>query len=540
VPGQEKPLQPLDVVSVGLYAQDQWRVNDQMRVTFGARFDRPNFGDNGFKNAQVDAMNFRNAEGASVKYSTSKLPDASVLISPRVGFNWDVKGDRSFQVRGGTGVFTGRPAYVWISNQIGNNGILTGFEVGTNITNRPFHPDMSHYKPPASAITGAPAASYALALTEPDFKFPQMWRTNLAADRRLPWWGLVATGEFIYNRDVNGLSYINANLPAPDGNFTGADKRPRWNVDKCPAPQTQANQLNCNVTNAIVLGNDNKGQGWNVAASLEKPFSLGSYLKAGYAYGVQKTLVDPGSIASGTWQGNQITLDPNNPELAFSATSPGHRIFSAVSVTRNLVKWGETSMGLYWESRTGGNGSYTYAADANGDGGSSNDLIYIPKDASEMNFVAFTCTPTSGGCNPARTFTATEQAAAWDAYIRQDKYLSKHRGEYAERGAVFLPLVHRADLSLSQNVQRSFLGNTNSLQIRLDFLNFTNLLNSKWGVGQRSVSLQPLTNTAADGSGALSYRMRAINGALLTKTLEQTAGLPDVYRIQLTVRYNFN
>ncbi|MEX2154325.1 MAG: carboxypeptidase regulatory-like domain-containing protein [Gemmatimonadaceae bacterium] len=530
VPGQEKPLQPLDVVSLGAYAQDQWRINDKLRLTLGLRFDRPKFGDNGFVNAQVDAMNFRDENGATVKYSTSKLPDPKFLLSPRLGFNWDVSGDRSFQLRGGSGVFTGRPAYVWISNQIGNNGILTGFERLTNTTARPFHPDPDHYKP--ATVNGTPAASYALALTDEEFKFPQLWRTNLAADKKLPWWGLVGTGEILYNRDVNGLYYINANLPAPDGSFSGVDQRPRWFTDKCPAGGTQANQVNCNVSNAIVLKNANDGYSWNLSASLEKPFALGTFLKAGYAYGIAKTLVDPGSIASGSWTGNQISGDPNNPTLAYSATSPGHRFFAATSYRKNFFRFGATTAAVFWESRTGGNASYVFANDVNGDGGSLNDLIYVPKDKSEMNFATFTA---SG-----RTFTAAEQADAWEAFIQQDDYLSSHRGQYAERGAVFLPFLHRADLSFSQDVERAWMGNRNSLQVRLDFLNFTNLLNHNWGVGQRSVTLQPLTNGAVDAGGALAYRLRVINNQLITSSREQSAGLSDVYRIQMTVRYNFN
>jgi outer membrane receptor protein involved in Fe transport len=540
VPGQEKPLQPLDVTYLGAYAQDQWRINDRVRLTLGLRVDRPSFGENGFVNAQVDALNFRDQDGNTVKYSTSKLPDPALLFSPRFGFNWDVSGDRSFQLRGGSGVFTGRPAYVWISNQIGNNGILTGFERLQNTTARPFHPDPDHYKP--ATVDGTPAASYALAFTDPDFKFPQLWRTNLAVDKRLPWWGLVGTGEFLYNRDVNGINYFNANLPPPDPGYTGVDKRPRWNVDKCPtgAPTgaIQANQLNCNISNAIVLKNGAQGYGYNVSASLEKPFALGTFVKAGYAYGLAKSVVDPGSIASGTWVGNQIALDPNNPTLAYSATSPGHRFFAATSVRRNLFRFGATTAAMFWESRTGGNASYTFATDANGDGGGLNDLIYVPKDQSEMNFSPFTCTvPT---CTVATTFTAQQQADAWERFIQQDDYLSSRRGQYAERGAVFLPLVHRADLSFSQDIERDWLGNRNALQVRLDFLNFTNLLNHNWGVGQRSVSLSPLTNPAADANGALTYRMRVINSQLMTRSLEQTGGLPDVYRIQMTVRYRFH
>jgi hypothetical protein len=530
VPGMTEPLQPLDVTYAGIFAQDQWRINPKTRLTLGLRIDRPSFGDNGFQNAEVDAMNFRDETGATVKYSTSKLPDATLLFSPRLGINYDVHGNRDFQIRGGTGIFTGRPAYVWISNQIGENGILTGFENNTNITNRPFHPDPNHYKP--TTVNGTPAASYGLAFTEPEFKFPQLWRTDIAVDKKLPW-GLVGTGEILYNRDVNGVYYINANLPIPDGNYTGVDSRPRWFQDKCPTISgTQANLLNCKIANAIVLKNSNEAYSWNAAASIERPFRLGTFIKAAYSYGLARGFVDPGSIALGSWTGNQITRDPNNPGIQYAATSPGHRFFAAASYRKNLIRAGATTASLFWETRTIGNASYTFANDVNGDGGSANDLIYIPKDKSEMNFETFT----TGG----RTFTAAEQADAWEAYIQQDKYLRSHRGEYAERGAVFLPLFSRADVGFAQDLSGRFLRQGHTMQVRLDFLNFGNLLNHNWGVSQRLVNAQPLTNTSVDANGALRYRLRVVNNQLMTKSLERSAGLTDVYRIQMTVRYNFN
>ena len=199
-------------------------------------------------------------------------------------------------MRGGTGIFTGRPAYVWISNQIGNTGVLTGFErkddSNTNpLTYRPFHPDPNHYKP--TSVTGEPASSYELALTDPNFKFPQLWRSNLAVDQKLPY-GLIGTLEAMYSRDVNGIYYINANLKAPDASFTGADNRPRW---------TSSNKINSTVDNAVVLKNQSVGYFWNITAALEKPFNFGLYAKAAYSYGIAKNTVDPGSIAFGSWNG---------------------------------------------------------------------------------------------------------------------------------------------------------------------------------------------------------------------------------------------
>lgn len=534
IPGQEKPVQPLEVFYTGLYAQDEWQATGNIKLTFGMRLDVPFFGATGYQNAVADAMTFRDENGNPVQYQTDKLPDPNLLLSPRLGFNWDVTGDRSTQVRGGTGIFTGRPAYVWISNQIGNTGVLTGFERLDNTTARPFHPDPNHYKP--ASVTGAPASSFELALTDPGFNFPQLWRSNIAVDQQLPW-GLVGTAEFIYNRDVNGVYYINANLPAPDANFTGADARPRYTVDQCPASGVQI-RINCAVDNAVVLKNQNEGTSWNIAASLEKPFSGGFSGKAAYSYGEAKNTVDPGSIAFGSWNNNPHTGDPNNPGLGFAATSPGHRIFAALSYRREYFGFGATSVSLFWEGRTIGNTSYTFSGDLNGDGGTSNDLIYIPQDASEMNFEQFTCTPPA--CATPVTFTVQDQLDAWEAFIAQDKYLSANRGKYAERGAVFLPMVYRADLSIAQDVFTDIGRNRNKVQFRIDILNVGNLINNDWGVSQRLVTTQPLTARGADAQGRARYRLRNVGDQLITESLQQTVGVGDVWRIQLGVRYSFN
>lgn len=523
IPNAEKPVQPLEVWYGGAYAQDEWRPRRNLTVQAGVRFDVPVFGDTGFANANADSLTFRDEGGQGVRFSSGELPDPKVLWSPRIGVNWDVASDQRTQVRGGTGIFTGPPAYVWISNQIGNTGVLTGFEQLDNTTLRPFNPDPSRYKP-STPPTGAPAATYELALTDPDFKFPQIWRSNIAVDRRLPW-AITGTAEFLYNRDVNGIYYINANLPPAQTAFAGADSRPRW----------MGNRIHSHVANAVVLKNQNEGDSWNISASLLKSTAFGLSLRGAYSYNVSRNTVDAGSIAFGSWAGNPHSGDPNNPGVAYSTpfgASLGHRVFTLVSYSREYFSFGATTVSLFWESRNNGNTSYVFATDMNGDGGSGNDLIYIHRNQSEMNFQTFT----AGG----RTFTAAEQAAAWDAYIEQDKYLREHRGEYAERGAVFLPLVHRADLSITQDIFRRIGGHRHSFQIRLDIDNFSNLLNSDWGVGQRLIRNQILTNPAVDAQGRATYRLAVVNNQLLTRSLETTSFSSDVYRFMISLRYTFN
>jgi len=247
--------------------------------------------------------------------------------------------------------------------------------------------------------------------------------------------------------------------------------------------------------------------------------------------------VDPGSIAFGSWNNNQHAGDGNNPGLGFSVSSPGRRIFVAGSYAKEYFKLGKTTLGFFWEGNQV-NTSYTFGGDINNDGGTSNDLLYIHSSTSEMNFVPYTA---SG-----RTFTAAEQAQAWDTYINQDPYLSKNRGKYSERGGIFVPMVYRADVSLTQELFKNLGGKRHGLEIRADVVNFMNLLNGDWGVGKRMVSNQPLIPASAaqggpiSASGAPQFTMRQFNGALMTKSFEPTAGIADVYRLQITLKYSFN
>jgi hypothetical protein len=535
--GGDPPLQPLKVLYYGGYAQDEWRPTDKLKITAGLRMDIPSFAATGFTNSVADTMHWLDENGTTVQYKTEKMPNATPLWSPRFGFNYDVTGNRSTQIRGGTGIFTGPPAYVWISNQIGNNGVLSGFTSLTNDKNHPFNPNPNAYKPDPSTITGKPASTFGLELTDPDFKFPQMWRTDLAIDQRLPF-GLIATAEFLYNKDVNGIYYINANLPKSQANFAGADQRPRWTN----------NRIYSAVSANVVLKNESTGFGWNGAFSLERPFSNGLYIKAGYSYGVSKNTVDAGSIATGSWQSNQISGDPNNAPAAFSANSPGHHAFIAASKRIEWLSFGATTLSVFGSNNTLGNASYIFSGDANNDSGSSNDLIYIPKDASEMNFQVYTQAAIKDAAGniqvPARTFSVADQQTAWEAYINQDEYLSSHRGQYAERNGVFLPSVTNFDVSVIQDLFKKIGGKNNGLQFRADVLNFGNLLNHNWGIGQRMVSNSPLISPSADASGKLQYRMRNFNVnnqfALMDHTYDKTAGANDVYRIQLSLRYFFN
>ena len=515
MPGLDKPVQPLRVWYTGLYAQDEWQASRRLKLTGGLRIDVPFFDDTGYRNAEADALTFRDADGQPVRYRTDQLPGANLLWSPRVGFNWDVDGRRHTQLRGGTGVFTGRPAWVWISSQIAGSGVLTGFERVDGTRLRSFDPSPDAHKP--ASVTGAPASSYELTLTDPGFRFPQVWRTNLALDRRLPW-GLTGTLEGIYTRDVNGIRYVNVNLPAAQAVFAGADERPRWT----------GNRIHAHVANAIVLDNQGEGEAWNVAASLAKTHRTG-FLKAAYAYTRSRSPVTADALAA-SWSTIPHAGDPNNPGAQYFAQ--GQRAFVAGSQRFEYGAFGATTVSFFFEGRNPGTASYTLQGDLNADGGNANDLVYVPRDESEMAFQAFTA---SG-----RSFTAAEQVAAWNAYIAQDGHLSRRRGRYAERNGVLLPMLWRLDLSLAQELFADRGARRHALQLRADFLNFTNLLDSDWGVAQRLVSAQPLTNPAVDAQGRASYRLRVVNNELISRSLAPSATLQDVYRVQLSLKYSFD
>ena len=515
VPGLDTPIQPLRLWYAGIYAQDEWLAAPRIKLTFGLRLDVPFFDDTAYPNAEADSLTFRDEQGDPVQYQTGKLPDANVLWSPRVGFNWDVDGARRTQLRGGAGVFTGRPAYVWISGQIAGTGVLTGFEELGNTRLRPFDPNPNAYKP--ASVTGAPASSYELTLTDRGFRFPQVFRSSLALDQRLPW-GMIGTLEGLYTRDVNGIRYVNVNLPPAQARFVGADDRPRWT----------GNRIHSHVTSAIVLQNQGEGDAWNASLSLSKS-SRSGFLRAAYAYGRSRGMVEAGSFPATSWSVTAHSGDPNNPGAEYVAH--GHRAFVAGSYRLEYLKLGATTASFFLEGRNAGNASYTVAGDLNGDGGAANDLIYVPRDESELAFQDLAL----GG----RTFTAAEQAAAWDAYIGQDAYLSRRRGRYAERNGVLLPMVWRLDVSLAQELFTFRGGRRHALELRADIVNVTNLLDDDWGVAQRLVNAQPLTNAGVDAQGHPSYRLRVVNGQLMSRSLEQGSSLLDVYRVQLGVRYSF-
>lgn len=525
--GSAPPLQTMKATTPGLYIQDEYQARPNLKFTLGLRVDVPFIEQTSLENTVVSGLTFKDETGASVKYNTGVLPSGNPLWSPRFGFNWDVKSDKSIQVRGGSGIFTGRPPFVWLSNQIGNNGILSGFT--NNATGVQFTLDPGKYKP-ATADPYA-ASTFDIAVADENYKFPQVWKTNLAIDYKLPG-GIIATGEFIYSKNINAVQYLNANLKEPVATFAGPDARPRF------AGGT-ANRLNSNITNNIVLKSTNQGYGYQATIKLEKPFSNGLFAMAAYTFGETKDLTSAGSIAFGSWTGNQIYSSPNKPELSYSNFDQRHRAIAALNYKLNYGGkiGGSTTFSLFYEGRNLGRHSLGYAGDMNLDGVFNNDLMFIPNKGSDMTFLPLTV---SG-----KTFSPVEQAAAFEKFISSNDQLDALRGTYAKRNAFTLPWYNSADFGILQEIKVKTGNSINALQVRFDILNVANLLNDKWGVLKITSTRLPLSSAGVNNTtGTPQFRMATQQKGgvpvLLEDSYVPSISTGSLWGAQLTVRYSFN
>ncbi|MEO8794865.1 MAG: carboxypeptidase regulatory-like domain-containing protein [Daejeonella sp.] len=534
LPGGAEPVQPTKVWYTGAYVQDEIQANANFKITAGLRADMPIFDKTGYFNANVPALTFKNGAGEDVHVSTDKLPASKILLSPRVGFNYNVNGESNLQIRGGSGIFTGRPAFVWISNQIGNNGVLSGFESIDNTTTRPFNPSPAKYIP-ANPSAGLPT-TYELNVTDPDFKFPQVWRSNLAFDKKL-FGGLVGTAEFLYSKDINAVDYQNINQEAATGKFTGPDDRPTYpGLGLSSTAFNNASRINDNITALYYLTNTDKGYSYSATASIERPYRKGFFFKAAYTYGQAKNVVNAGSNASGSYNNNAIYQDANNAPLGFAADDQRHRVIATASYKKSY-NIGSSEISFFGEGRQSGNFSYIYSGDLNGDG-NRNDLLYIPNNANELKFVPRTIT--TGGV--ATVFTADQQAQLFEQYINQDEYLSANRGKYAERNAALFPWFYRADAAFIQEFNIRDNGKNNILQFRFDVFNVTNLINKNWGSGKFVNQTQILSPRGVDATGTPTYQYNNFSGSTpVTSTFGNSTSIGfDTYRAQFGFRYIFN
>jgi len=526
LPSGVAPMQTLKSTRTDIYIQDEYNGFKNLKLTAGLRANIIAFENTALENKAITAMTFANGE----KWNTGVMPKTQVLLEPRLGFNWNVKGNGKTQVRGGTGIFTGRPPYVFLSNQIGNNGVLTGFidVSGTAAAAYGFTANPNQYFIPSTPTL---PSTFDLALTDPNYKMPQVWKNNIAVDQKLPWLGLILSAEVLYNKTLNAVHYYNANLDKPVGTLLGADTRPLY------AATDAGVRVNDNVSMAAVLTNRNGAYNRSVTFKLEKPVSKGLWGYFAWTNAMAEDFMSAGSIASGSWQSAVSVFGNNTLNLSTSDFVVKNRLVGLLGYRLDYGKkyGGATTVTLGYVGSQNNPFSYIVAGDLNGDRVSNNDLVYVPLKAADIRFAPLTVGTT--------VYTEAQQQAAFDAFINQDEYLSTRRGQYAERNALDLPFLHRFDFSVAQDVFVKIKGKRNAFQIRADILNFGNMLNNKWGVSQRATAPQLLNFVSRDASGVPTYRLatqRDATGTYLAKdTYQYNSSVFDVWTAQLGIRYTF-
>ncbi|MBH8567853.1 TonB-dependent receptor [Microvirga sp. STS02] len=562
-PNLELPYATIKAMQLGFFLQDEWSARPNIKVTGGLRIDVPIVNTTLPRNEDAAAISFRNGE----HIYTDQFQKSSVLFSPRIGVNWDVNDDQKTQVRGGTGIFTGRVPFVLISNQASNNGLLfgtqsiNGFNTVNNVTTvNPnavaFNPN-PNYLPNANSTTvpldpTKTPATYNLAVTDKNFKFPQVWRTSLGIDQRLPG-DVVFTLDAIYTKDINSVFFDNVNLPNASARSAGADQRPLY---RDPAAlNTKVFQVSPKIVNndgAIVMRNSNKGYSYTLTGQLQKSFSNGISASLAYTYADARDVSIQGSTPFPLWATRAISGDPNEQNLSYSQYLQSHRVVASLSYRKEYLGHLATTISGFLDAGPNGRYSYVYNGDMNGDGGTQNDLMYIPRDRSEIQLTNLTLFPNTP---QAAIYSADQQWTDLDNYINQDKYLSKRRGEYAERNGGVNPWFAFVDARLLQDVFTNIGKNRNSLQFSLDIFNIGNLINSNWGVSQSVQRASPLTFVNFDQTtGKANYQFnpitstRNVNLDRSVNTTVQTLNVTDRYntgetsryRIQLGLRYTFN
>ncbi|GAA4862124.1 TonB-dependent receptor [Luteimonas vadosa] len=454
--------------NIGLFIQDSWAVNDNLTLTYGLRYDRP---------IVDEEPRFNAAAQAAFGFDNSATIDGNSLLQPRVGFNYTFDSDLPTQLRGGFGLFQGAAANVWLSNPFTNTGfgyIDYTFSSGrtppcATPSGRCFVADPRGQL--ALVPAGAREGTQSVDFIDPDLGQPAVWKANLAFDKELPWWGMVASTELVLTKVKEAIYYEQLNLGAPtrtgqDGrllywNARGLDPS-RWNV--FGSGTSVGNRANANpaFTDALIARPTSKGASQQLTFSLEKPFNdTPWYWNLSYTH-TNATEASPlTSSTSGSQWGNVNTFHPNENVSARSSYEIDHRFTAALSWKQAFFGNYNTTVSGFFEARSGRPYSYVFDNDANGDGRFGNDLLFIPFQPGEVVFG-----------------TPAEEAAFWN-YVYGNDYLNSRRGTVVNRNGATAPWVQQFDIRISQELPGFTAGHKS--EIWLDILNVGNLLNKDWG-----------------------------------------------------------
>ncbi|MBC7922508.1 MAG: hypothetical protein H7Z75_15620, partial [Ferruginibacter sp.] len=459
------------------------------------------------------------------------------------GFNWDVRNDRSLQVRGGTGIFSGRPLYAWIGSNINLNGV-SYFDVQqstsgglTNLNGRPniaFNPSV-----PQPALPPSSSRSE-INVIAPDFRFPRVYRSNLAIDYQLPY-GIVATVEGLYSKDVNAVFFRNLNFIEPTQTVPG-DGRIAYTSGNKPGvtPAVPNRNVDDRFTDVVLMENTDKGYQYSITAQLQKSFSQGVFASLAYNYGRSEDLTSgTSSQPTSAFNNNQVVGNPNNPVLATSNYEQRHRLIANASYRLEYLESMATTVSFFYQAYSGAPFSYTYSGDLNNDG-LSNDLMRIPNNRGDIVLVR-----TSG---TTRTPAPESDYDDLEAFIQEEPYLRSNRGRFAERNAATTPWTYKLDARVLQEFFVKVGGKRNTIQLSLDIINLGNLLNKNWGIVKqinRSGLLTFIDNNGSDGVAGNAddqprFTYPQFNNQPLRTPFSDNVGLTSRWQMQFGVRYIFN
>ncbi len=522
--GDLNPAARVRFHKAGLYAQEEWSPSNNFKLTAGLRLDGLFFDNKDIMtNNAIMELDYNGRH-----IDTGKWPSANISVSPRLGFTWDVLGNKSLKFRGGTGLFSGRLPLVFFTNmptnsamvqyngkiQVGNPDLAAfagGIIPNTSDMIAKFHE--LGYPSTVSPEDGTVSSSFAA--VDRKFKMPQVWKTSLAVDYAFPTsFPFSVTGEFIFNKTVNGVCISDWNVKPVDGftRFNGADNRPIY----------PAGEYTYTKYSAYVLTNTNKGYGYSASVSMNMSPVEGLSIMASYTHTASKELTGmPGSDASSAFTYIPTVEGPNNVKLHNSQYVTPDRVVA--SVTHHDKCSNHFSL-IYEAWRGGYNYSYMYDGDFNGDG-YAYDAMYIPKDESEIRFAS------------------EDDAARYWAFAKNNKYLTKHKGEYAEAYSEYSPWVHRFDFRYSHDFKIKSKKCTNTLQLNFDIKNLANLFNSSWGVSKiMNPSLKSgriLSHEYTDAEGIPVFSTNAsVNGS--TQLWTPSTAIAQCWYMQVGIKYIFN
>jgi hypothetical protein len=533
-----QPTADFSALQFGGYVQDEWQATPDLRLTLGLRLDVP---------VVREEPTFNPTAFEAFGRNTSEVASGNLLWSPRLGFNYEknlLNDDFSTQLRGGVGIFTGDVPFVWISNQFNNTGAdlnrvdvtfgqgedfysegggnpdggLPGRqfvprEVGENPSEQPLPTGSAFCQNNSGSDRCSdllqPVPQTSLNLMTDDFQYPQTFRTNIAIDQELPY-GLVATLEGIYSNTINNVTFRNINLQAPESGIQETKYgRPLYGQPGFGG-RGSPNRVSENFTNAIVLGNTDKGYQYNLTAELQRNVRTGFGGSVAYTYNRVKNTNDASaSIAESNW--NDAAKDANDPRVGTGQYELRHRILGTLNYSFRYAERFRTTIGFIYEGRSGAPKSWIYDGDdANGDGERFNDLLYVPEDQNDIVL----------------------QSENWDlmnSFIESNEALDEARGSVVRRNTARAPWQHILDVRLSQTIQ-TFEGQT--LRITADVENFLNLLNDDWGLARES-QFGTLSGWNLEGYVQPSEVGTRVNGRILS---EDDVGKPKVSFSEQSVR----